>query len=108
MFSLDSRRLPREEAGRIRALEPRLRSYKFRGYLKATAEKAISFDQQVLYKICVTSLRILIIFVLVTDPAAPLSSIMVFLSLDTEPIMARTTGWSKIPGEQAGEWKATS
>ena len=60
------------------------------------------------YKICVTSLRILIIFVLVTDPAAALSSIMVFLSLDTEPIMARTTGWSKIPGEQAGEWKATS
>ena len=51
---------------------------------------------------------ILIIFVLVTDPAAALSSIMVFLSLDTEPIMARTTGWSKIPGEQAGEWKATS
>ena len=43
----NSQRLPREKAGRIRALEPRLSSYKFRGYHKATAEKVVSFDRQV-------------------------------------------------------------
>ena len=98
-------RLRREKASRIRALEPRLSSYKFRGYLKATAEKVVSFDRQVQvlrYKTYDIN------YLLVTDPAAALSSIMAFLSLDTEPIMARTTGWSKIPGGPSGEWKATS
>ena len=47
-------------------------------------------------------------FFTISDPAAALSSIMLFLLLDTVHMKGRTTGWSKIPGEQAGEWKATS
>ena len=47
-------------------------------------------------------------FFTISDPAAALSSIMLFLSLDTVHMKGRTTGWSKIPGGPAGEWKATS
>ena len=45
-------------------------------------------------------------FILAT--AARLSWITVFSLLDTVHMKGRSTGWSKIPGEQAGEWKATS
>ena len=47
-------------------------------------------------------------FFTLSDPAAALSSIMLFLLLDTVHMKGRTTGWSKIPGEPTGEWKATS
>ena len=42
------------------------------------------------------------------EHVAALDLTMVFLSLDMEPMKGRTTGWSKIPGEPTGEWKATS
>ena len=47
-------------------------------------------------------------FFTISDPAAALSSIMLFLLLDTVHMKGRTTGWSKIPGGPTGEWKATS
>ena len=43
-----------------------------------------------------------------SDPAAALSSIMLFLLSDTVHMKGMTTGWSKIPGGPTGEWKATS
>jgi len=47
-------------------------------------------------------------FFTISDPAAALSSIMLFLLSDTVHMKGMTTGWSKIPGGPTGEWKATS
>ena len=50
----------------------------------------------------------LFLIYLLSEHVAALNWIMVFLLLDTVHMMARTTGWSRTPGENAGEWKATS